>query len=121
MIQHTTFCGFPARNAAIFASSMLRSLSLVSFGAHAMCGVIMQFGALYSGHEGDIGSCSITSAAYPAIDVLSSAFLTAASSTRPPRAQLTITADFFIIDKVFSFTIFAVSLVIGAWSVRKSD
>ena len=58
----TTFCGAPARKARRFSTAAACRRTRVSFGAQAICGVKMQFGAVSRGLPGSIGSLDTTSA-----------------------------------------------------------
>ena len=52
----TTFCGFPARKARMFSAVVSMIRWRLSFGAHEICGVMMQFFAVRSGLSARIGS-----------------------------------------------------------------
>jgi hypothetical protein len=84
------------------------------------CGVQMKPSSLSSGLSGATGSLAKTSRAAPARWPDASASASAPSSTRPPRAQFTSSAPFFILRSVSAPTRFRVCSVSGTCSETTS-
>ena len=77
----TSFCGLPARKAAMLAAVVSMRRCRAASVVQAMWGVIRQFGAERSGLSGRIGSLETTSTAAPAIWPIRSA----SARSSPPR------------------------------------
>ena len=113
-MSHTIlFLSRPSEKAFRLSIASFRSLALVSFALHAMCGVMMTEGRVKSGEDDAGGSFLITSIPAPFILFSFSASYSAFSSTSAPRAVFMRTASLFIRESVLSFTMFSVSFVRG--------
>src|ERR1700733_10229480 len=99
--QVTRCCGLPAAQASILSINWSARNCMAPSEAHAICGVRMKFGRRTSSSGCPFfgGSTVSTSKPAPAINLSSSAWISAASSTSPPRAVLMSRALRFIFRK----------------------
>ena len=107
------------RKSAICSATCSATLTCASLVDAPRCGVQMKFGVPNSGLS-LAGSVWNTSSAAPATWPLSSAAFSAASSIRPPRAQLMIRTPFLVLARFSAERILRVWSVSGVCSVMKS-
>ena len=108
-----------SRKSDICSATWIATLTCASLVDAPRWGVETKPGVPNSG-EAEAGSSTNTSSAAPATWPDSSASFSAASSTRPPRAQLMMRTPFFALARFSRLRIFRVWSVSGVCSVMKS-
>ena len=93
----TTFSGLPCRKLFKLSTAISISRFLDSLEAHAICGVIIMFGAVISGLSSLTGSSDTTSTAAPATFPLSRASFKSFSTIKGPLESLIMRTPSFIL------------------------